>query len=119
MSANYLMAAAASRRTGRGVRWSPPRSSPSPCAFQLSRPGHLSGFTQYDDGVYFGNAVRLVHGAIAYRDFATVQPPGPCCCNIPGQPGGTILGYDTLPGLAYYCLPDGIPAHQGDVGGPA
>jgi hypothetical protein len=44
--------------------------------FQLSRPGHLSGFAQYDDGVYFGNAVRLVHPAIAYRDFATVQPPG-------------------------------------------
>jgi hypothetical protein len=44
--------------------------------FQLSRPGYLSGFTQYDDGVYFGNALRLVHGAIAYRDFAMVQPPG-------------------------------------------
>jgi len=43
---------------------------------QLSRPGHLSAFTQYDDGVYFGNALRLVHGAIAYRDFAMVQPPG-------------------------------------------
>jgi hypothetical protein len=35
--------------------------------FQLSRPGYLSGFTQYDDGVYFGDALRLVHGAIAYR----------------------------------------------------
>jgi alpha-1,2-mannosyltransferase len=44
--------------------------------FQLSRPGYLSGFIQYDDGVYFGNAVRLVHGAIAYRDFTMVQPPG-------------------------------------------
>jgi alpha-1,2-mannosyltransferase len=42
----------------------------------LFRPGYLSGYTQYDDGVYFGNAVRLVHGAIAYRDFAMVQPPG-------------------------------------------
>jgi hypothetical protein len=54
---------------------------------QLSRPGYLSGFTQYDDGVYFGNAVRLVHGAIAYRDFAMVQPPG-----------GTKPGHGTLPG---------------------
>lgn len=43
--------------------------------FRLSRPGYLSGFTQYDDGVYFGNALRLVHGAIAYRNFAMVQPP--------------------------------------------
>ncbi len=44
--------------------------------FQLSRPGHLIGFTQYDDGVYFGNALRLVNGAVPYRDFAMVQPPG-------------------------------------------
>lgn len=43
---------------------------------QLFRPGYLTGFTQYDDGVYFGNAVRLVDGAIPYRDFAMVQPPG-------------------------------------------
>ena len=42
----------------------------------LSRPGYLSGFTQYDDGVYSGNALRLVHGAIAYPDFAVVQSPG-------------------------------------------
>jgi hypothetical protein len=45
--------------------------------FQLSRPGYLAGFTQYDDGVYFGNALRLVHGAIAYRDFAMVPPSAP------------------------------------------
>ena len=29
--------------------------------FRVTRPGHLSGFTQYDDGVYSGSAVRLVH----------------------------------------------------------
>ena len=28
--------------------------------FQLTRPGYLLGFTQYDDGVYIGNALRLV-----------------------------------------------------------
>jgi hypothetical protein len=38
--------------------------------FKASRPGYLLVFTRYDDGVYFGNAVRLVHGAIAYRNFA-------------------------------------------------
>jgi len=53
----------------------------------LSRPGYLSGFTQYNDGVYFGKAVRLVHGAIAYRDFAMAQPPG-----------GTKPGHGTLHG---------------------
>jgi hypothetical protein len=32
--------------------------------------------TEYDDGVLFGNAVRLVNGVVPYRDFAAVQPPG-------------------------------------------
>jgi hypothetical protein len=44
--------------------------------FQLSRPGYLLTVTEYDDGALFGNAVRLVNGAIPYRDFAVVQPPG-------------------------------------------
>lgn len=44
--------------------------------FQLLRPGFLLGMSEYDDGVMFGNAVRLVNGVIPYRDFAVVQPPG-------------------------------------------
>jgi alpha-1,2-mannosyltransferase len=44
--------------------------------FQLSRPGYLLGVTEYDDGTLFGNAVRLANGAIPYRDFVVVQPPG-------------------------------------------
>jgi hypothetical protein len=44
--------------------------------YQLSRPGDLLGVTEYDDGVLFGNALRLVSGAIPYRDFVVVQPPG-------------------------------------------
>jgi hypothetical protein len=45
-------------------------------AYQLSRPGYLLGVTEYDDGVLFGNALRVVSGVIPYRDFAMVQPPG-------------------------------------------
>jgi hypothetical protein len=45
-------------------------------AYQLARPGYLFGVTEYDDGVLFGNALRLVSGVIPYRDFAVVQPPG-------------------------------------------
>ncbi|MGA9775722.1 MAG: hypothetical protein WBU92_07350 [Candidatus Dormiibacterota bacterium] len=37
---------------------------------------HLAGSWEYDDAVYFGTAVRLVHGVIPYRDFVLVQPPG-------------------------------------------
>jgi len=44
--------------------------------YQLSRPGYLIGITEYDDAVYFGNALRLVNGAVPYRDFAMVHPPG-------------------------------------------
>jgi hypothetical protein len=43
--------------------------------YLLIRPGVLT-VTQYDDGPYFGSAVRLVHGSLPYRDFAFVQPPG-------------------------------------------
>jgi len=43
--------------------------------YQLSRPGMLFGPTA-DIAVYLGAAVRLVHGAIPYRDFVLVQPPG-------------------------------------------
>ena len=39
-------------------------------------PHGLHGITQYDDGVYFGAALRLVSGALPYRDFVLVQPPG-------------------------------------------
>ncbi len=44
--------------------------------YQLSRPNMLFGVTEYDDGAYFGSALRLVHGALPYRDFVLVQPPG-------------------------------------------
>jgi hypothetical protein len=44
--------------------------------FRQLAPPNLFGVLQYDDGVYFGSAVRLVHGVLPYRDFVMVQPPG-------------------------------------------
>jgi hypothetical protein len=44
--------------------------------YDLSRPGYLLGISEYDDGTDFGSAIRLVHGALPYRDFIMVQPPG-------------------------------------------
>ena len=44
--------------------------------YQYTRPGFLVGVTEYDDGPYFGSAVRLVHGSLPYRNFILVQPPG-------------------------------------------
>src|SRR5260370_26789394 len=59
---------------------------------QLIRPGYLTGFTQYDDGVYIGNALRLVSGVIPYRDFAMVQPPGCMLLMVPAALGGKVFG---------------------------
>ncbi len=44
--------------------------------YLLFRPGHLFGITEYDDGVYFGAALRLVQGIAPYKDYVLVQPPG-------------------------------------------
>jgi len=44
--------------------------------FTLTRPGYLTGVTEYDDGVYFGATIRLTEGIMPYRDFAFIQPPG-------------------------------------------
>jgi hypothetical protein len=52
-------------------------------AYQLSRPGYLLGVTEYDDGVLFGNALRLVSGVVPYRDFSMVQPPGSALLMVP------------------------------------
>ena len=44
--------------------------------FTLTRPGYLTGVTEYDDGVYLGATVRMIEGYMPYKDFALVQPPG-------------------------------------------
>jgi len=44
--------------------------------FTLSRSGYLIGITEYDDGVYLGAALRMAEGAMPYKDFAFIQPPG-------------------------------------------
>jgi hypothetical protein len=62
--------------------------------------GHLLGVTEYDDGVYFGAAVRLVHGVVPYKDFILVQPPGlpllmtpfAALSRVIGTPAGMALG---------------------------
>jgi hypothetical protein len=51
--------------------------------YQLVRPGYLLGVTEYDDGVQFGDAVRLVGGVVPYRDFVVMQPPGSVLLMVP------------------------------------
>ena len=67
--------------------------------FLLSRPGFLtSGTVEYDDGVYLGAAMRLLHGAMPYKDYAFVQPPGIVVVALPGALVGSLTSQAT--GLA-------------------
>src|ERR1700686_1412058 len=43
--------------------------------YQVSRPGFLFGITP-DIAAWLGGSIRLVHGALPYRDFDLLQPPG-------------------------------------------
>jgi alpha-1,2-mannosyltransferase len=65
--------------------------------FQYTRPGFLLGVSEYDDGPYYGSAVRLVHGVLPYRDFVMVQPPG---IALLMSPVALLTGGHTAWGLA-------------------
>jgi len=59
--------------------------------FLVTRSGFLtSGTVEYDDGVYFGAALRLLHGAMPYKDYAFVQPPGIIIVALPAAAIGTL-----------------------------
>jgi hypothetical protein len=67
--------------------------------FLVTRPGFLtSGTVEYDDGVYLGAALRLLHGALPYKDYAFVQPPGIVVVALPGAIFGSLTSQAT--GLA-------------------
>jgi hypothetical protein len=67
--------------------------------FLVGRPGFLtSGNVEYDDGVYLGAAMRLLHGALPYRDYAFVQPPGIIAIGVPAAAIGSVTSQAT--GLA-------------------
>src|ERR1700722_15767664 len=64
--------------------------------FLVTRPGFLtSGTVEYDDGVYLGAALRLVHGALPYKDYAFVQPPGIIVLALPGALIGSLTSQGT------------------------
>jgi hypothetical protein len=60
--------------------------------YYLSRPGFLFGVTEYDDGPYFGSAVRLTQGIVPYRDFVLVQPPGITLLMLPAALLAKVTG---------------------------
>jgi alpha-1,2-mannosyltransferase len=66
--------------------------------YYLGRPGFLFGVTEYDDGPYFGSAVRLTQGLLPYRDFVLVQPPGITLLMLPAALIAKVTG--TARGMA-------------------
>ncbi len=68
--------------------------------YQLARPNYLSGVTGYDDGVDFGSAIRLVNGAVPYRDFVLVQPPGISLLMAPAGLLANAVGTDAALAVA-------------------
>jgi Glycosyltransferase family 87 len=91
-------------------------------AYLLVRPGVMT-VTQYDDGPYFGSAVRLVHGVLPYRDFAFVQPPGitllmsplGLASNLTGTAWGLVIGrvFTVIAGAAAVVLGGLLVRHRG------
>jgi alpha-1,2-mannosyltransferase len=93
--------------------------------YLLSRPGNLTGVTEYDDGPYFGSAVRLLNGSLPYRNFVLVQPPGITLLMVPAallaKLTGTAVGMavgrvlTTLAGAAAVALAGLLVRHRGVV----
>lgn len=61
-------------------------------SYELTRPNQLFGVFAYDDGVYYGLADRFVHGALAYRDFVYLHPPGIAIVLSPVALIGRVMG---------------------------
>jgi alpha-1,2-mannosyltransferase len=91
--------------------------------YQLSRPGFLLSVNEYDDGPYFGSAVRLVNGDLPYRDFLIVQPPGITLLMLPvaliskatGTASGMAIGriLTALAGAVAVALAGLLVRHRG------
>ncbi len=73
--------------------------------YQLSRPGLLFGISEYDDGAYFGSSIRLAHGALPYRDFVLVQPPGFTVLASPLAFLSRVIGTRDALAIARLCMP--------------
>ncbi|MCU1688505.1 MAG: hypothetical protein JWN20_433 [Jatrophihabitantaceae bacterium] len=70
------------------------------CGYVLLQPHMLKGVHGfgnghgYDDGVYLGAAIRLIHGSMPYRDFVYVHPPGALLLFSPFAAIGEVLGHE-------------------------
>ena len=68
--------------------------------YDLSRPGFLLGINEYDEGTDVGSAIRLVHGALPYRNFVMIQPPGITLLMFPVALATKAMGTDIAMAVA-------------------
>jgi alpha-1,2-mannosyltransferase len=52
----------------------------------------LNGLLEYDDGVHYDAAAHLIGGALPYRDFVFIQPPGVLLLLAPFAAAGRLAG---------------------------
>ncbi len=91
--------------------------------FYLLHGGYLLAVAEYDDGAYFGSAVRLTQGVLPYRDFVLVHPPGITLLMVPsallakvaGTGGGLASGriLEVLAGTASIPVTGLLVRHRG------
>jgi 4-amino-4-deoxy-L-arabinose transferase-like glycosyltransferase len=62
--------------------------------FQALLHGHLGAVDEYDDGVYFGASLQVLHGILPYRDFAFIQPPMITIWLLPFAALASVVGTD-------------------------
>jgi hypothetical protein len=44
--------------------------------YQGVHKGFFNGFTEVDDGVYYGEGLLMTHGVVPYHSYVDIQPPG-------------------------------------------
>jgi alpha-1,2-mannosyltransferase len=74
-------------------------------AFRLSRPAGLLYGNSFDTSIYLGSAIRLVHGALPYRDFVLLQPPGVLLAMSPFALLSDLVGSRTALIIVNACTP--------------
>ena len=72
---------------------------------RLTRPGGLLPGNASDTSLYLGTAIRLVHGALPYRDFVLLQPPGVVLVMSPFALLSDLVGSRWALGAVNLCTP--------------
>ncbi len=71
----------------------------------LVRSGFVTASWNYDDAVFLGSAIRLIHGVLPYRDFVLIVPPGATLLLTPFAAVGNLVGAENALVAARLAMP--------------